>query len=223
MLSIIIPHYNSPGTLKKLLDSIPNTNGIEIIVVDDKSTQGLEEYQLLTLNPDYARASFLANTTDGKGPGICRNIGLDHAKGDWLLFADADDYFLPGFYEIVSKYLGSDCDAVFFTPIIIDLNTGEESFRHLAHVECINKYNDDTSRGNELRIRYNLGAPWSKLISAKLVKDNDIRFDTLMIGEDIAFSIRVGYYMKKFLASKEVIYCVTASSGSLVTQVSEHR
>ena len=42
-LSIIIPHYNTPDLLQKLIDSIPHIEDIQIIVVDDRSDKNLEK------------------------------------------------------------------------------------------------------------------------------------------------------------------------------------
>lgn len=44
-LSIVIPHYNTPDLLQKLLDSIPVDEGIQVIVVDDKSDRDLNIYE----------------------------------------------------------------------------------------------------------------------------------------------------------------------------------
>jgi glycosyltransferase involved in cell wall biosynthesis len=222
MLSIITPHYNSPETLKILLDSIPADSGIEIIVVDDKSTKGIDEYKAMTQAPAYARVTFLSNTSDAKGAGVCRNIGIDHAKGDWLLFADADDFFLSGFYDIVEKYLDKDYDIVFFAPTSVDISTGETSFRHEEFARLIENYNNTRSRADELKLRYRYEVPWSKLISASFVKENGIRFDETIVSNDTMFSVKAGHCMANFYAAEEAIYCATASSGSLTTTVSEY-
>lgn len=163
MLSIIIPHFNSPGTLKILLDSIPKIAEIQIIVVDDKSTQGIEQYNVLTREKEYINVMFLENTTDKKGAGTCRNIGLERATGNWVLFADADDYFLSGFYEIVKRYFETDYDVIFFKPTSVDLKTGELSFRHLGYASLIDAY-DKNDYFTELRLRYKWYPPWSKMI-----------------------------------------------------------
>jgi len=93
-LSIIIPHYNTPELLYKLIDSIPQSPDVQIIVVDDNSNHHL---QILTeLQKKYCDlVQFYTNNTRRKGAGTCRNIGLQHADGKWILFADADDFFMP--------------------------------------------------------------------------------------------------------------------------------
>src|SRR5690625_3621526 len=96
-LSIIIPHYNSVNTLQKLLDLIPIKNDIQTIVIDDNSNEGVIKYDRLRTGKKYQHITFLENNTNVKGAGVCRNIGIKHAKGEWVLFADADDILMEGF------------------------------------------------------------------------------------------------------------------------------
>lgn len=39
------------------------------------------------------------------GAGYARNVGLEHAKGKWLLFADADDFYVDNMYDIISMHV----------------------------------------------------------------------------------------------------------------------
>ena len=86
--SFIIPHHNCPNLLYRLLDTIPQREDIEIIVVDDNSDA--DKVPLINRNDVQL---FLIPASESKGAGHARNIGLDHAKGKWLLFADSDDYY----------------------------------------------------------------------------------------------------------------------------------
>ena len=74
---------------------------IQVIVVDDNSPDAdtyLEKY------PELSRPYLeFIRTTKGGGAGYARNIGLDHAKGEWLLFADADDFYVEDMYDIISS------------------------------------------------------------------------------------------------------------------------
>lgn len=93
MISIIIPAYNASKTIKQCLASISNQNyqDFKIIVVDDGSTDNT--WQLLTSlknnnpNPD---SLFLIHNSTNQGANAARNRGVKEAKGDYLLFCDAD-------------------------------------------------------------------------------------------------------------------------------------
>ena len=90
LLSIIIPVYNREKMITKALDSIPNLNSIEVIVVDDCSTDNtykiLKEYKKIDL--------LIFKTKSNLGPGAARNIGIDEATGDYITFLDSDDWFI---------------------------------------------------------------------------------------------------------------------------------
>ena len=140
-ISIIIPHYNSVVSLEKLLNSIPKNKALEIIVIDDNSTDhNALSFNRLKNTKRYSHVLFKQNTTNYKGAGTCRNIGISFAKGKWIVFADADDFFTDDFYNIVSNYLESDNDVVFFTPRSIDINTQSESDRHVPYEQLIDEY-----------------------------------------------------------------------------------
>lgn len=221
MLSIVIPHYNSINTLRKLLDSIPVRDDIEIIVVDDKSNKNITEFNQLVESEKYNHVKFLKNNTNKKGAGVCRNIGLRYVTKEWILFADADDFFMDGFVDKIKDYVDTDFDIVYFTPTSIDLITNEKSDRHVVYEKMINDYLQKKDRKSELKLRYEFPVPWSKLIKVQLIKENDIQFDEVIASNDIMFSAKIGYHAKKITASENVIYCVTKNKGSLTNTISE--
>ena len=104
--TFIIPHKNIPELLKRCLDSIPRREDIQIIVVDDNSDPDKVDFEHFPgLNEPCVEVYF---TKEGKGAGYARNIGLKYARGKWLLFADADDYFLSNVLDVVDEYIFED-------------------------------------------------------------------------------------------------------------------
>ena len=91
-VSIIVPVYNAEEYLEQCLDSIVNQTlkDIEIILVDDNSTD-----KSPVIMCEYQKNDSRINILKGKGTGAggARNVGLEKAKGDYLLFLDADDFF----------------------------------------------------------------------------------------------------------------------------------
>jgi glycosyltransferase involved in cell wall biosynthesis len=90
--SVIVPTWNVEPYLRECLDSVleQTLHGLELIAVDDGSTDAsgtiLDEYA--ARDP---RVHVIHQPNSG-GPGRPRNIGLDHATGDYVFFLDADDY-----------------------------------------------------------------------------------------------------------------------------------
>ena len=218
-LSIIIPHFNGSDLLATLLESIPDDKKIQTIVVDDKSDSfHLKAIEKLKYKYDF---EFYENERD-KSAGTCRNIGLEKAKGKWIMFADSDDYFVDGFYEKVSKYFNSNIDAVFFPPTSWYIDTGKVADRHLSFKKIIEDYLKDRSKKNEFSIRYRFIVPWSRMIKRKLIENNNIKFEEILTSNDVMFITKVGYFMKNFDVSSDVIYCITKRYGSLTTNLKEN-
>lgn len=113
-ISIIVPHYNTPDSLLKLLHTIPDREEVEVIVADDNSSVPLEDLQQKL--KQFPRVQFIVNDSGTKGAGASRNVALKKAVGKWILFADADDFFTEDFYEKLVPYLDSDYDLVYFPP-----------------------------------------------------------------------------------------------------------
>lgn len=96
LVSIIIPTFNRATLIGKALDSVINQTYThwECLVIDDGSTDDsmpiLEHYHDLD-----ARVKVYKRNREPKGAPTCRNIGLHHAQGDYIIFLDSDDYLLP--------------------------------------------------------------------------------------------------------------------------------
>jgi len=99
--SIIIPHKDIPDLLQRCLDSIPVRDDVEVIVVDDNSDPRKVDFEHFPQWKGKDYHYFL--TKEGKGAGYARNVGLDHAQGRWIIFADADDFFYGRFQCFVGQ------------------------------------------------------------------------------------------------------------------------
>lgn len=215
-LSIIVPHYNNPDLLDNLLKTIPDYPQIEVIVVDDHSTAKLEELSQCEQKYVNRNIVFYENDLGKKGAGAARNTGIRQAVGEYLLFADADDWFLPDFWDSVKEAMADGTDLIYFAPTS-QMTNGEKSSRHSHYAELVNDYLTDPSRQHELRIRYLYYSPWSKLIKRSVVLGHCINFDEVQFSNDIMFSVQIGHFAQSIKASAKVIYCILEHEGSLTT------
>lgn len=97
MISVIVPYWNSEQWLERCARSLHEQGGdFEFLLVDDHSTDSgpkiAEEYAAKD-----ERFVLLTNER-GKGVSGARNTGIDHARGAWTTFLDADDEYRPGAY-----------------------------------------------------------------------------------------------------------------------------
>ena len=211
LFSLIIPHYDIPDLLMRCLKSIPVSEDIQVIVVDDNSPDAdtyLERY------PELSRPYLeFIRTTKGGGAGYARNVGLDHAKGKWLLFADADDFFVVDMYDMILSYIDSEADIIFFkTKTVLSDNVHLKSDRCSYINRIIDQYFSD---GDEWPIKVLLDVPWGKIVKRNLIYKYNIRFDEVMYGNDVIFSIQSGYHAKSTIVVNKVLYVYTSRPNSL--------
>ena len=159
--TIIIPHKNIPSLLERLLNSIPFRDDLEIIVVDDNSSDEIVDFNHF---PFVGRANYtVIFNKESRGAGYARNCALPHAHGKWILFADADDFFNAGFDDFLNDYIDSKADIVYFNANSVDSETYELSDR-VDHLHgFIEDYHKDKNRG-ELIMRYLFTEPWCKMV-----------------------------------------------------------
>lgn len=221
-VSVIIPHFNTPDLLKNLLDSIYFSEEVQVIVVDDKSDKFLSEYAQIKAHYS-ERVTFLDNTTNKKGAGVCRNIGLKEAKGRWLLFADADDYFTESYYEKIEKYFDKNYDLVYFTPDSVCLETHKKAHRHEAYKNLIDTYLDNKNEKSLYELIYTFVTPWGKLISKDVVDKNALQFDETTVANDVMFMTKCAFYAENIDVNSSVIYIVTRMAKTLTTKKDESK
>ncbi len=215
--SIIIPHYNIPQLLERCLDSIPERDDIQIIVVDDNSSSAIVDFDHF---PGINRKNVeVIYNKKGGSAGRARNLGLTHALGKWLLFIDADDFYTASAFATIDAYRDSEYDIVFFDTECRDTQTLELANRSQWYHYFIEE--SDVKRDPMFkRLRCGHSIPVAKMIKRNLVVQHAIQFDETKYCNDTIFSLWTGITAKEVMAVKQVVYCITSRSGSLTTQIS---
>ena len=103
-ISVIVPVFNVAGYLPQCVDSILSQDygNLEVILIDDGSTDGSGE-----ICDRYAALDSRVRAIHQKngGAAAAKNAGLRLATGEYLAFADSDDYLEPGAYGFLMKIL----------------------------------------------------------------------------------------------------------------------
>lgn len=117
-VSILIALYNQEVLVKRAMESIPERDDIEVVIIDDKSTDN--SYQVAL---DYAkdRKNWIVLQNEvNMGADFTYNRGLDTLTGEYFLQLDSDDCLVP---ENISKVIDlADQDLVWFD---MDVNNGD--------------------------------------------------------------------------------------------------
>lgn len=126
MITVVIPLYNKEASIAQSLKSVLSQeyDDFEVVIVDDGSTDGSVGV-VEAMNDPRIR---LIKQENG-GPSKARNTGVKNAKGEWILFLDADDEMLSGALDFFSKKIQKHTDVDMFLGEVI-VNNGKAE--HLA-------------------------------------------------------------------------------------------
>lgn len=208
--SFIIPHHNCPQLLNRCLDSIPVRDDIQIIVVDDNSD---EDKKPVILRTDI-NLVMLAKS-ESKGAGHARNVGLSHAQGTWVLFADADDYYRENLISVLDKYKSEPIDVLYFNYDKVECDT-QKPFADNEVQRCLNE--GDSSKNNMDIIRYKNNSPCTKMVKLDYIKAHRMYYEEVPNGNDVLFSLFVGSYTDKIAITEERLYVYLDNPNSIGTK-----
>ena len=210
--SVIIPFRDCTDLLRKACESIPDRSDIQVIVVDNSECPiGYEVIKTFNRsNIEYYTSSPV------KGEGCARNEGMKHAKGKFLVFLDADDYFTPESFKAFDAEFDTDCDIVYFNATSVVLGTNRLSNRHYSIDNKIKKAIKDNDQDV---LRYHFANPVCKMVRKSLVDQYKLQYQEVPASNDLMFSLKSGHYAKKVKAVDKIVYVITAGeSGSSLTR-----
>lgn len=176
LVSIITPNYNSEMFIEETIDSVQKqvyTNW-ELIVVDDNSNDN-SYLKAIEFSRGDKRIRVITNQTQTKGGAACRNIGIEAAKGDWLMFLDSDDVLSPNCLQVRMESVDKNQS--------LDLgifNMGVYLGSHFEAKECLNL---PLNESNALSIAkkflsYTIPFPITCCLwKAEFIKKNNIHFN----------------------------------------------
>lgn len=199
--TIVIPHKNSPEYLNRCVDSIPQRDDLEIIIIDDNS----EDDKRPSVKHERARIIFLSKD-ESNGAGHARNVGLKNAVGKWLLFADCDDYYEKGFINELDKYKDQDIDILYFSAFL-DKETVVGN-NNVNYYDSVLDIYDNSNKGiNDIkRLGLSTNAPWNKMFKHSFIKDINVLFEEIPMSNDAWFVNYAGFKAVKIGILKTKLY-----------------
>lgn len=207
LVSVIIPVYNVENYLKQCLDSVirQTLNNIEIICVDDSSTDGskkiLDEYK----EKDH-RIRVISQPN--KGAGAARNNGLLMARGKYVSFLDSDDFFEADMLEMAYKKAEEDkADFVVFKSD--QYYTEEDKFVEVTwtlrekEIPPYTPFNHRQMTDNIFKVF--VGWAWDKLYNRDFVVKNHLFFQEQRTSNDLLFVFSAVAIAKRISIVKKVL------------------
>lgn len=208
--SIVIPHYNSPDLLARMLKSIPEREDIQVIVVDDCSKAD-EVSKLQSLQHKNLE---LYLQSENHGAGYARNVGLDHAKGKWVLVVDADDRFTEGAFDVLDKYKDEGIDYLCYRIQILD-SMGNPQKNNFSE-NSVEAYLRDANKKNTNLFKYRNLVCWNKMVSMDFIRKYNIRFEECQVNNDVYYNLMIGLYAKSYKAIPDILYNPIGQPDSIV-------
>lgn len=189
LVTVILPIYNAEKYLKKCINSIlrQTYKNLEIVLVNDGSTDNSEKICKDYMQKD-DRITYIKQ--ENLGVSVARNKGLDQARGQYIIFIDADDYIEKNTVEVlIKKAIEEKCDII--------------RYGYVRETKFLKKaYKFSTDKNIKISKQYYSEKVYPYLISTgdfsstctTLLKKeiiNNIRFDeNLKYGEDFKFMVQ---------------------------------
>lgn len=199
-ISIIMPIYNDASVLEQSINSVAKQTlkDIELICINDGSTDN----SLDVLNEFAEKYDFMnVVSQENQGSGKARNYGMDIARGDYIGFLDADDYFIDDdALERLYNAVNSNDANMATGNILHDVdNPGEFiPFRHLEY------FTED-----RVILPEEYGLPWSfykSIYKKEFLLSNNIYFPDLLRGQDPVFLAEILSKVDKIHAVATDVY-----------------
>lgn len=224
-VSVIVPVYNVEYYLEECLESIlqQSFSDFEIICVEDCSTDSSAEI-LKKYEEAYSNFKILWNQHN-LGLSSARNLGLDKAEGEYVLFVDSDDYLeqdaLKKLYVAAVQY---KCDVVYFNKRVLYETDWKGTEPKQKKYRC-SEVAVQTGRGRLVQFMKqdcmkSMNA-YTQFFSRRFLNENGLRFYDGLIHEDYLFFFQSAMCAKRTLDLNEVLYVYRKRKNSLTTYVSE--
>ena len=227
-ISIIIPVYNVENYLSECLDSIisQTLKDIEIICINDGSTDNslkiLQEYKTKD-----NRITIIDKKNEGSG--IARNIGMAGAKGEYIYFADSDDWLadcsvLEKIYNAAEKncldiliFGGYSC---YYKCDRLIKWKGRYKLSKINKKYFKNVFSAEDIKQDIFKIP---STAWTKLYRREFLADNDIKFQQIKIGQDQLFFFHSMITAKRMKVLNDYLYCYRKERKGSVTFLKRKR
>lgn len=215
--SLIVPVYNVDKYLHECLDSVlhQECSDFEVICVDDGSTDEsgiiLDDYQSRFQN---LKVHHIANG----GVSKARNFGLDHARGEWVWFVDADDVIHPMALRWLKQVIDArpEAETICFTTEE-EANLDGATWPELPSVGAVKIC---TERNSDA-VRMHRRAAWGLVLRRSAV--GQFRYLPYLIGEDALFNLTVFWHIKKWVCFPAPLYFYRTRSDSAVGRQPDRR
>lgn len=198
-VSIIVPLYKSEAFMKQLVDSILDQTykNLELILVDDESPDKSGD-----IADEYAMRDERVKVIHKKNGGCCdaRNKGLEIITGDYLMFADGDDWMELDCVEYLVNLLETNqCEMAMTDSIFTTFDTKQNVS------DNIRIWTPEQATCGIIYVDIPIG-PWNKIYTVSSIKKHNLSFSVPWFGEGLYFSVMAAQFSKKIAVGHKRVY-----------------
>ena len=197
-ISIIVPIYNAERFLERCIESVINQehSDWQLILIDDGSK---DDSWPICQKSAILDNRIIAIHQDNKGAGTARNVGIEKATGDYIVFLDSDDYISENYLSLLSSH---DEDVVFIDVQVV--NTQGDVLRR-EYMSPFKNYSID----DIIRFQMTGRIPWGgvrKAVKLQLLNKYNIRYSNHKVGEEALYSFNLLNNAKSVAFIEEPLY-----------------
>lgn len=227
-VSVIVPIYKVEPFIRKCLESLRTQTyaNLEVLMVNDGSPDNSP-----AICQEFAEmdSRFVLLNKENGGLSSARNLGLDHATGDFVSFVDSDDWVCENFVASLMAAVDEETDVVISRYILDDRNigrnyipykdntvnrafSGEEKLKQIVY-----NHMDAYLPGEAYQIRYSIMPVWKNLYRRSFIEENSLRFvsERKVYAEDYLFNLEAYILARKIFVSDAAEYVHLIVKGSL--------
>ena len=219
MISVIVPVYNVEQYLNQCVDSIVKQTyqELEIILIDDGSTDASG-----SLCDKWGKKDSRISVIHQSNHGLCaaRNVGLNHARGEYITFIDSDDYIHPKMYELLLRAIQKNNADI----AACRERAFEDGSEQVEEVLC--QKSIVTAENQQQYLEHFLEEfigpytwVWNKLYTREIIGEK--RFGNEKILEDIPFSVDLAVGADRVVWVEERLYYYRQHPSSIMHRKSE--
>ena len=219
-VSLIMPFFNNKELVGKMIDSIlANTfEDWELLAIDDGSS--VETLAYLSHYTADSRVKIIKRETTPKGAQTCRNLGMDHAQGQYWMFVDSDDYLTPACIGTRVEWIEKRQDLDFMVfPSAVYINDVFETHAP-EDIFGYNVHNDDLKGFARRELPFIV---WSNIYRADSLRKAHLLWDTKLLSlQDADYNVHAimaGLRYEYAYVAPDYGYRIRHSQGSVSAKI----
>lgn len=212
-VSVIVPVYRGIEYIGELLSCLraQTLHSMEFIFIDDKGGDGT--FEIVKEAAKYDSRIVCLDNVVNRGPGYSRNRGVELARGEYVAFADADDFVGPDFYELLYKR------AIKEKVLVVKGHAQSVYPDGVTKLSCLNEVIESGLQKKVDLMNLFTYEHWSAIYNREYVQETGAFYhENSKYGEDTYFLMCLMYYVSSadFALENKAVYSYRQNESSLM-------